>query len=165
MPAADRPIRLALACLALAGPLAAAAAAEPQPGFAWMVNQYEGNASLVYGSTETGEDYSFFLSCNNQDKEAEMTVYQEIAGAKVGEKLAIELSAGSAKVVVKGETASDEMSGFVFGVAKKIAVKPVIAMLGTSGPAMVEMGKVTVNLPETGRAEAVSEFAKACKLD
>ena len=57
------------------------------------------------------------------------------------------------------------MSGFVFGVAKKIAVKPVIAMLGTSGPAMVEMDKVTVNLPETGRAEAVSEFAKACKLD
>ena len=165
MPAADRPIRLALAGLALAGPLAAAAAAEPQPGFAWMVNQYEGNASLVYGSTETGEDYSFFLSCNNQDKEAEMTVYQEIAGAKVGEKLAIELSAGSAKVVVKGEMASDEMSGFVFGVAKKIAVKPVIAILGTSGPAMVEMGKVTVNLPETGRAEAVSEFAKACKLD
>lgn len=165
MPAADRPIRLALAaCLALAAPLTAAAA-EPEPGFAWIANQYEGNASLVYGSTETGEDYSFFLSCNNQDREAEMTVYRDIAGAKVGEKLAIELSAGSAKVVVEGETATDEMSGFVFGVAKKIAVKPVIAVLGNSGPAIVEMGKVTVDLPETGCAEAVSEFAKACKLD
>ena len=28
-----------------------------------------------------------------------------------------------------------------------------------------KMGKVTVTLPETGRAAAVSEFAKACKLD
>jgi len=165
MRAADRPIRLALAvCLALAVPVAIQAAG-PEPGFAWMVNPYEGNVSLVYGSTETGEDYSFFVSCNNQEKEAEMTVYQDIAGAKVGEPLTIELSAGSAKVGLTGETATDEMSGFVFGVAKKIAVKPVIAVLKTSGPAIVKMGKVTVNLPETGRAEALSEFAKACKLD
>jgi hypothetical protein len=165
MPAADRPIRLALAaCLAFAAPVAVAAA-EPEPGFAWMVNQYEGNASLVYGSTETGEDYSFFVSCNNQEKEAEITVYQDIEGAKVGEPLTIELSAGSAEVALMGETATDEMSGFVFGVAKKIAVKPVIAVLSKPGPAIVKMGKVTVNLPETGRAAAVSEFAKACKLD
>jgi hypothetical protein len=53
----------------------------------------------------------------------------------------------------------------VFGVARRIAVKPVIAVLATPGPAMVEMGKVTVDLPETGRAEAASEFAKVCKLD
>jgi hypothetical protein len=57
------------------------------------------------------------------------------------------------------------MSGFVFGVAKKIAVKPVVAVLESAGPVMAKMGKVTVTLPETGRAEAVSEFAKACKLD
>jgi hypothetical protein len=107
MPAADRPIRLALAaCLAFAAPVAVAAAG-PEPGFAWMVNQYEGNASLVYGSTETGEDYSFFVSCNNQEKEAEITVYQDIEGAKVGESLTIELSAGSAEVALMGETATD----------------------------------------------------------
>ncbi len=40
-------------------PLADAAATEPEPGFAWMVSQYEGNVSLIYGSTETAED--FFL--------------------------------------------------------------------------------------------------------
>jgi hypothetical protein len=57
------------------------------------------------------------------------------------------------------------MSGFVFGVAKKFAVKPVVAVLAGSGPAIVKMSKVTVNLPDKGHAEAVSEFAKACKLD
>jgi len=165
MPAADKPLRLALAVsLALAVPVAAAAA-EAEPGFAWMVIPYEGNVSLVYGSTESGEDYSFFLSCDNQQNEAEMTVYRDIAGAKVGEPLTIALSAGSTEVALKGETATDEMSGFVFGVAKKIAVRPVVAVLESAGPVMAKMGKVTVTLPETGRAEAVSEFAKACKLD
>lgn len=165
MPAADKPLRLALAVsLALAVPVAAAVA-EAESGFAWMVIPYEGNVSLVYGSTESGEDYSFFLSCDNQENEAEMTVYQDIAGAKVGEPLTIALSAGSAEVALEGETATDEMSGFVFGVAKKIAVKPVVAVLENAGPVMAKMGKVTVTLPETGRAEAVSEFAKACKLD
>jgi hypothetical protein len=57
------------------------------------------------------------------------------------------------------------MSGYVFGVAKKIAVKPVVAVLNGSGPARIKMGKVTVSLPDTGRGAAVSEFAKACKLD
>jgi len=121
----------------LAAPLTAGAA---EPGFAWMVNQGEGNATLVYGSTEIGEDYSFALCCNNEKKEANTTVYQDIAGEKVGQKLTIEISVGLAKVALKGETATDEMSGFVFGVAKKIAVKPVVAVLEASDPVIVKMG-------------------------
>jgi hypothetical protein len=84
-------------------PAAAAAAAEPEPGFAWMANTFEGNASLVYGSTETGEDYVFALLCDNRKKEAELTVYEDIPGAKVGDTVAIEISAGAAKLVLKGK--------------------------------------------------------------
>ncbi|MGZ8415656.1 MAG: hypothetical protein ACXWVQ_01525 [Methyloceanibacter sp.] len=149
-------------CLALTAPLAEAAT-EPEPGFAWMVSQYEGNVSLIYGSTETAED--FFLSCNNKKKEAEITVYQDIAGAKVGQQVTIESGVGSAKVALKGETATDEMSGYIFGVAKQFAVKPVVAMLGGSGPALVKMEKNELTLPEQGRAEELGKFAKACKLD
>jgi len=163
MLAAGSSISLALAaCLALGAPVTAVVA---EPGFAWLVNQGEGNATLVYGSTETGEDYSFFLSCNNKKKEAEMTVYQDIEGAKVGQPLTIQISVGSAKVALKGKTSTDEMSGFIFGLAKNIAVKPVLAVLKASGPAIVKMGEVTTNLPEKGRAEALAKFAKACKLD
>ena len=122
-------------------------------------------AALVYGSTETAEDYSFALSCDNKWKRSHMTVYEDIAGAKVGEPLTIEIGVGAAKVAIEGMTDTDEMSGFIFGVAKKFAVKPVVAVLQGSGPTIIEMGKVTVTLPETGRAQAVSEFAKACKLD
>lgn len=164
MPAADRPLRLALtACLALAA--APVAAAEPEPGYGWMANSGQITAALVYGSTETAEDYSFALSCDNKWKRSHMTVYEDIAGAKVGEPLTIEIGVGAAKVAIEGMTDTDEMSGFIFGVAKKFAVKPVVAVLQGSGPTIIEMGKVTVTLPETGRAQAVSEFAKACKLD
>jgi len=90
-----------------------------------------------------------------------MTVYEDVAGAKVGEPLTIEIGVGAAKVAVEGTTDSDEMSGFVFGVAKKFAVKPVVAVLAGAGPTVIEMSKVTVTMPEKGRAEAVSEFAKA----
>ena len=60
-----------------------------------MVSQYEGNVSLIYGSTETAEDFFFFLSCNNKKKQAEMTVYQDIAGAKVGQPVTIEIGVDS----------------------------------------------------------------------
>lgn len=159
-------IRLALAAgVALVAPLSGAAATEPEPGFAWMVSEYEGNASLVYGSTETGEDFLFFLSCNNKQEEAEITVYQDIEGAKVGQPVTIEIGVGSAKVALKGETATDEMSGFVFGVVKKFAVKPVVAVLGGAGPTLVKMGKNELTLPDKGRADELAKFAKACKLD
>jgi hypothetical protein len=58
MPVGDSWLGFALATwLALAAPLTAGAA---EPGFAWMVNQGESNATLVYGSTEIGEDYSLY---------------------------------------------------------------------------------------------------------
>lgn len=69
----------------------------------------------------------------------------------------------SSKVALKGETATDEMSGYVFGVAKKFAMKPVVAVLGGPGPALVKMEKTKLTLPE--RAEELSKFAKVCKLD
>jgi len=79
--------------------------------------------------------------------------------------MAAPLTAGAAKLVLKGETETDQMSGFIFGVAKAIAVKPALAVLKTPGPAIVKMGKVTANLPDPGRAAAVAQFAKVCKLD
>lgn len=94
-----------------------------------------------------------------------MTVYEDIAGAKVGQKLTIEIGVGSAKVAIEAKTSTDEMSGYVFGLAEKFAVKPVITVLQESGPGVVKMNKTSVNLPEKGRAEAVTQFANACKLE
>ena len=75
-----------------------------------------------------------------------MTVYQDIAGAKVGQPVTIEIAVGSSKVALKGETATDEMSGYVFGVAKKFAVKPVVASAWRSWARTRENGKDRANL-------------------
>ncbi len=98
MPAAGRPAGLALAaCLALAAPLGAVTAAEDYPDFAWMSGVSDGNTLLTFGSPETGEDYLFNLVCGNKDKSTRATLYVDIEGTKVGQKVGIELSAGAKK--------------------------------------------------------------------
>jgi len=166
MPAAGRPAVLALAaCLALAAPFGAVAAAEDYPGFAWMSGAGDGNALLTYGSPDTGEDYLFNLSCGNKDKSSRATLYVDIEGTKVGQKIGIELNAGAKKVSLDGKIAADEMSGFHFAEAKGFKIKPLIALLKEKGPITAKAGKIVSVLPEKGRAAQLSEFAKACKLD
>jgi hypothetical protein len=57
------------------------------------------------------------------------------------------------------------MSGFLFAEARNFKVKPVIELLKPKGEASAKTGNVVTTLPDDGRADAVSEFAKACKLD
>jgi hypothetical protein len=166
MPAAGRPAGLALAaCLALAAPLGTIAATEDYPDFAWMNGMGDGNALLTFGSPETGEDYLFNVVCGNKDKSTQATLYVDIEGTKVGQKVGIELSAGVKKVSLDGKIATDEMSGFHFAEAKGFKIKPLIALLQEKGPVTAKAGKIVSVLPEKGRASHLSEFAKACKLD
>jgi hypothetical protein len=118
-----------------------AIAAEAFAGYGWGYSKNEDGPSLVLGSTETTEDYVFLLICDNADKSAEMTVYVDIPGAKVGQPVTIELARVGAKTNVKGETATDEMTGVIFAEAKKFPIKPVIAMLDGKGAVTVTTGK------------------------
>jgi hypothetical protein len=163
MPVAGRLAGLSLAAwLTLAAPLGAA---EDYPGFTWMSGAASGDALLIFGSPETGEDYLFNLICRNKDKSTGATLYVDIAGSKVGQKATIELAAGTKKLPLDGKIATDEMSGFHFAEAKGFKIKPVIALLQEKGPITAKTGKVVSALPEKGRAAKLSEFAKACKLD
>jgi hypothetical protein len=143
----------------------AASAVEAFPGYGWGESDNEDGPSLVLGSTETTEDYVFLLSCDNADQTAEMTVYVDIEGAKVGETVTIELDRDGTEVSIAGKTATDEMSGFVFATASGFPVKPVIAVLDGKGPVMVTTGKTETVLPEEDRAEELAKFAKHCRLD
>jgi len=133
--------------------------------YAWMSENFEGNVSLVYGSPETGEDMLFFVYCDNQKRRSELAVYEEIEGASEGEPLTIEIEGGAGKISLQGKTATDEMNGFIYGMAENFPVKPLIGALTTQGDASVKMSNVTAALPEAGRAEAVSAFDRDCKLD
>jgi hypothetical protein len=150
--------------MVLAG-VPAARATEAFEGYAWGYSDNEDGPSLVLGSTETTEDYVFLLICNNADKAAEMTVYVDIPDAKIGQPVTIELSRDTAKTSVKGRTATDEMSGFIFAEAKKFPIKPVIALLDGKGAVTVTTGKAVTVLPEEGRGAELAKFAKQCRLD
>ncbi len=96
---------------------------------------------------------------------AVLDVRQEIEGAKPGEALTIELSAGAAKSEIKGEAARDEASGMTFAEASDIAVKPVLEVLRQAGPLTVTTGKASASLSDNGRAQAVERFTQDCGLD
>jgi len=142
---------------------AASQAAGEEPGFAWTTNSDGGKAYLVYGSTETGEDYLYSLGCDGKRKSSDMTVYVDIAGTKVGDPVAIAFGPG--KLSVPGRIATDEMSGFHFAETAGFNIKPLIAVLREKGPVMVKTGDVVTTLPEAGRGKAVGKFAKSCALD
>jgi hypothetical protein len=163
MPVAVKPAALGLAIALLVTP--AAWAADNYSGFAWMSGAGGGDASLDYGSPETGEDYVFGLICRNKSKITEMTVYVDIAGTKVGDPLAIELKRGDVNLSLAGKIATDEMSGFLFAEAKAFKIKPILALLEEKGPVTVKTGGVLTTLPDDGRFKATAEFAKSCSLD
>ena len=144
---------------------ASVAAEDPghDPGYEWMTGYGDGDASLVYGSPETGEDYVFNVFCRGNDKATGMTVYVDIAGTKVGDP--VDISSGTAKLAVPGHIVTDEMSGFLFAEAEGFTINPVAGLLGGKGPISVTTGSVVTALPEAGRAEAVGEFAQFCPLE
>lgn len=143
----------------------AAAGVHAESDYAWMSENFEDNVSLIYGSPESGEDILFFIYCNNRDRHSELTVYEEIEGAEAGQPLMIEIGAGAAKVSIEGRTATDEMNGYIYGMAEKFPVRPLLGVLKGDGPVTVKMGAATATLPEAGRADAVSAFDGDCKLD
>jgi hypothetical protein len=156
----------AFCLIAAAFPAPASDAAEPGAieGYEWMGGIQDGTASFVYGSPETAEDLEFWLTCEPKTKETELTIYVDIEENKVGQQMPIEVSVGSAKTVVKGKVATDEMIG-VHVLAKGFKVKPVVEVFKGNGTVTIKTGKITTLLPEKGRAKALAEFAKGCTLD
>ena len=73
---------------------------------------------------------------------------------------------GSSKVALKGETATDEMSGYPCSAWRKNSPSsPWLRCLAVLGPRYVKTEKIELTLPEQGRDEELSKFAKVCKLD
>jgi hypothetical protein len=52
----------------------------------------------------------------------------------------------------------------MFAEASDIEVKPLLELLKSPGPVTVKMAATSLNMADTGRAEAVERFGKNCKL-
>ncbi|HLO23990.1 MAG TPA: hypothetical protein VK193_11275 [Methyloceanibacter sp.] len=157
-----RPLARALFAVLIAA-VASLSLARAEDSLVWISKSNGSLVTLAYGPVDPTKAPLFLLSCFNGMDVAVLDVHQDIAGAKPGEKLAIELGAGAATASLDGETA--DASGSIFGEASDIKVKPVLAVLREKGPVTVKMGETSATLAEQGRADAVEQFAGDCKLD
>lgn len=158
-----RPLACALFAVSIAALAFGSARAEDTQ--VWISNSNGSLVTLAYGPVDSSKAPLFLLSCFNGMDVAVLDIHQEVADAKPGEKLTIELSAGSVTAPVDGETSHDDATGLTFAEASDIKVKPVLAVLREKGPVTVKMGATSATLAEQGRGEVVEKFAADCKLD
>jgi hypothetical protein len=166
---------LLLASAVLAGPAAAQAPAQTPaqaPAQApaeddtkpvWHAHVDADGAAFSF-ATPDSDDSRFMVLCENKKRSINLTVYEEVKGMKVKRPLTIELSAGGKKASLKGVTATDEMNGYTYGEAHKVAADPLLAVLREPGELTVKMGKASATFPAEGRAEQLKIFEKGCKV-
>jgi hypothetical protein len=96
---------------------------------------------------------------------AVLEIFAVIEGTRPGQPLTIELSAGSAKLPLKGEVSVDDATSSMFAEANEVKVRPVLEVLRAPGPLTINLGLTNKTLSDQGRADAVEKFDQACKLD
>lgn len=141
-------------------PAAAPAEDDTKPVWSAFV---EGDNAAISFSVPDSDDTRFIVLCENKKRSISMTVYDEVKGMKVKRPLTIEMSAGTQKASIKGNTTTDELNGFVFGEANKVPAGPLLAVLREPGDLTIKMGKASVTFPAEGRAEQLKIFEKGCK--
>ena len=153
---------IAMALLFIALPQGAGHAQESQ---VWTEKVDEGRASLAYGPLDPSKTPLFLLTCFNNMDVAVLEIFAVIEGRRPGQLLTIELSAGSAKLPLKGEVSVDDATRSMFAEANEVKVKPVLEVLRAPGPLTVNLGLTNKTLSDQGRADAVEKFDQACELD
>lgn len=86
-------------------------------------------------------------------------------GAGDGQPLTIEISGVWAKVVIEGEAGAVQDGGDVIAKANGFAIKPLLAVLKADVAPTITVNGINTLFGDSGRTEAVAEFAKACRLD
>jgi len=151
--------------------LAAALLAGMLPGaYAQGSNLWQAKASgsfvtLRYGPLDEREKPLFLLSCLNGVNIAVLSVYMDFPQREPGDAITIQLSAADQSTSVAGESAQEDGTGIIYFEAGDIAVKPILKILSEKGQVSMTTGAIGNDLSEDGRAAAVAEFSKDCKLD
>jgi hypothetical protein len=153
---------IAVALLFIALPQGAGHAQESP---VWTEKSDKGRASLAYGPLDPSKTPLFLLTCFNNMDVAVLEIFAVIEGTRPGQLLTIELSAGSAKLPLKGEVSVDDATSSMFAEANEVKVKPVLEVLRAPGPLTVNLGLTNKTLSHQGRADAVEKFDQACELD
>jgi hypothetical protein len=157
--------------LSLSALLAAALLAGMLPG-AWAqgTNLWQAKSSgsfvtLRYGPVDDREKPLFLLSCLNGVSIAVLSVYTDFPQREPGEAITVNFGVGDQSASVAGESAQEDGTGIIYFEAGDIAVKPILKVLDEKGTVSMTSGAIGNYLSDAGRAAAVEQFAKDCKLD
>lgn len=156
--------RLCLAACLLTGTVLAGSFARGEDTLVWTANSNGGLISLTYGSLDASKPPVLLLSCFNEMDVAVLEVFGTIEGTRPGQKLSIDLSAGSAQSSIEGTTEIDDTTGTMFAEASSIEIAPVLSVLKSPGALTVKTASTTRTLPEVGRAEAAEKFSADCRV-
>ncbi len=151
-----------LAAALLAGTLPGAQA---QGSNLWQAKASGSFVTLRYGPLDEREKPLFLLSCLNGVNIAVLSVYMDFPQREPGDAITIQLSAGGQSTSVAGESAQEDGTGVIYFEAGDIAVKPILKILSEKGQVSMTTGAIGNDLSEDGRAAAVGEFSKDCKLN
>lgn len=155
---------LLVAALLLVPVLPSGGLAQTTENFVWTAKASQGFISLLYGSLAADKQPVLLLTCFNEMDVAVLNVFGVIEGTRPGEKLTIELSAGTSHPL-EGQVELDPKTGVMFAEASDIAVGPVIDVLKTPGPLTIKMAATSLTLSDAGRSAAAEKFRKDCTLD
>jgi hypothetical protein len=156
--------RLLVAACLVTGTLLSWSFARGEETLVWTANSNGGLIALTYGSLDSSKPPVLLLSCFNEMDVAVLEIFGTIEGTRPGQKLTIDLSAGSAQSSIEGTTEIDDQSGAMFAEASNVEVVPVLGVLKSPGPLTVKTASTTRTLPEVGRAEAAEKFSKDCQV-
>lgn len=153
------------ALLAAVLPAGMAPGAFAQGSNVWQAKTSGSFVTLRYGPINQREKPLFLLSCLNGVSIAVLSVYTDFPQREPGAAITVKLSAGGQSTTVAGESAQEDGTGVIYFEAGDIAVKPILKILGEKGAVSMTSGAIGNELSEAGRADAVAEFSKDCKLD
>ena len=155
-------LSLLAAVLLTGAPAGAVFADDPN---VWRAKSSGSFVTLRYGPINDRETPLFLLSCLNSVSIAVLSVYMDFPERETGEAITVAFSAGGHTATVAGETAREDGTGIIYGDAGDIAVAPILKILHEKGPVSMKSGAIGNELSTTGRAKAVGQFSKDCKLD
>ena len=142
----------------------AAFSAQAEDRSVWTGKANGGLATLSYGSIDLTKSPQFLLSCFNGMGIAVLDIRDAIAGVESGKPLTLQLLAGTQTVEIKAEGASDK-DGTIYAESSGVQVKPILAVLGQTGPVTLKIGDASTSFSDLGRSDAVKTFSEECVID
>jgi hypothetical protein len=139
---------------------AGSAAAQRAQSWRWTVLGDDATPYLAFEDAARQES-RFALICDNQRREADVTVAETNKQARRGQTVTVELTANGRVVTMKGKVATDNG---VYGHVRKAPYQALVALLHQPGPAMLKMTGNPYTLAERDRVKQLNAFTAICKL-